>query len=646
MRLYSHTLARVGGAVVFAALVSLPADALAAQGAPLAGGDTSVFRPLDLPTPNQYRSASGRPGAAYWQQRADYRIEATLDTAAQSIRGTETIRYTNNSPDTLTFVWLQVDQNLYQQGSVGSVMNPAESRWGARNFAGGLTFQYARVAGAEVTPHVDGTMMRVDLPRPLAPGRRVELGFGWSFPIPEHGSDRMGRDGSLYEIAQWFPRLVVYDDVSGWNADPYLGQGEFYREFGDYDVYLTVPANYVVAATGTLQNAGAVLTPAQRERLARASRSAEQVAIITAAEVGSAATRPRTTGSLTWHFRAENVVDFAWAASPSFQWDATSWNGVTCHALYEPDASESWRRGADMTCFSIREFSTRWFPYPWPQATSVAGPVAGMEYPMFVMVHATGTEASVFGTIAHEHGHEWYPMLVSSNERRYAWMDEGFNTFIDTWANDARFPGTDTKATYFQRYLNTVLAGQDQPMITPPDRIAREALGTVAYRKPGAVLHMLRDQVLGPETFDLAFREYTRRWAFRHPTPADFFRTMEDVSGRDLAWFWREWIYTTDVLDLAVRGVQNDSVGAGVTRATIRLTRNTPVVMPVTLRVFLGGGQQRDIELPVEIWYAGREYSYQADLPAGVVGVILDPAGRVADVNRGNDRWGVIPPGN
>ncbi|HET7321444.1 MAG TPA: M1 family metallopeptidase, partial [Longimicrobiaceae bacterium] len=614
---------------------------LAAQHAPMANGDTSVFRRLDLPTPNQYRSANGEPGPAYWQQRADYRISTRLDPATRSVSGTETIRYENNSPDALSYVWLQVDQNIYRPGSLGSFANPATSRWGARDFQGGLNLEYARVGDQAVTPYIYDTMMRVDLPRPLEPGESVELSFGWSFLVPEHGSDRMGREGNLYEIAQWFPRMAVFDDVHGWNTDPYLGQGEFYREFGDYDVRITVPANYVVAATGTLQNPGEVLTPAQRQRLERAEDDTAQVAIITAQEAGTAAARPpRADGTLTWHYTAENVHDFAWAASPDFQWDATSWNGVTCNALYEPSASQAWRTGADMTCFSIREFSTRWFPYPWPQATSVAGPVGGMEYPMFVMVHSSGSEESVFGTIAHEHGHEWFPMIVSSNERRYAWMDEGFNTFIDTWADDTRYPGSQTKMYHRRAYLNTVAQGNEQPIITPPDRLAREVLGTEGYRKPSTVLHMLRDQVVGPEAFDKAFRTYIRRWAYKHPTPADFFRTFEDVTGRDLDWYWREWIYSTNVLDLAIRGVSNDSVGPGQYQASIRVTRNTPVVMPVGMRLILANGQAKTVELPVQIWYGGREYTYVADVTSPVVGVQLDPANNLADVNRTNDAWG------
>jgi hypothetical protein len=625
-------------ALLLAALLALASPAAAQHRADVSS-DSSVFRPLDLPTPNLFRTATGAPGSRYWQQRADYRIEAALDTAEEMLSGRTTISYRNNSPDTLRHVWLQVDQNLYRPGSLGAFQNPAESRWGARNFQGGIDLSEVRVGAVLVRPYIWDTMMRIDLPRPLAPGASVVLAMAWRFRIPEYGSDRMARQGDLYEIAQWSPRMAVYDDVRGWNTQPYLGQGEFYREYGTYDVAITVPAGFIVAATGTLQNPVEVLTAEQRARLARAARDTAQVAIISAAEVGTPGTRPRTTGTLTWRFHADSVPDFAWAASPRFRWDSESWNGVQCHAYHQPDAT-AWTTAADMTCFSIREFSTRWFRYPWAQATSVAGPVGGMEYPMFVMVHATGDERSVFGTIAHEHGHEWYPMLVHNQERLFAWMDEGFNTFIDTWANDLRYPGTDTRTFYRQqveRFRDQ--EGGTVPLMTPPDRIPPPLLGVTAYRKPAYALHLLRDEVLGPEAFDAAFREYTRRWAFHHPTPADFFRTMEDVSGRDLAWFWRGWFLGSEPLDLAVEAVGNTPLEGGRGfAATIRIAARTGVVMPVTLRLTLADGQARDIRLPESVWYGGSRYTFALETPVRVSRAELDPLNRLPDRDRTNNR--------
>jgi hypothetical protein len=635
----SHPTPKLAAALAALAL-ALPAT-LPAQHAGEARGDTSVFRPLDLAAPNVYRSATGAPGPRYWQQRADHRITASLDTATHVVRGTETIRYRNNSPETLRFVWLTAEQNLYRPGSKGSFQNPSDSRWGARDFAGGMEFSYVRTGGATVQPYVDDTMMRLDLPRPLAPGQTVELELGWSFPVPEHGSDRMGRRGQLYQIAQWFPRMAVFDDVSGWNTEPYLGQGEFYREFGDYDVSITVPAGFVVAATGVLQNPGEVLTAPQRERLARAARTEEQVSVITAEEAGAAGPRA---GTRTWRFRAENVQDFAWAASPRFRWDSEAWEGVRCHAFYEPEAT-SWTTAADMTCFSIREFSTRWFRYPYPQATSVAGPVGGMEYPMFVLVGSDDDVEGVFSTIAHEHGHEWFPLVVASNERRYAWMDEGFNTFIDHWTGALRYPGDTVQYTKPQvraAYEALRDRGGDPVVNTPADRIPRTSLGVGAYYKPALMLHLLRDVVVGPQAFDAAFREYVRRWAYKHPTPADFFRTMHDVTGEDLSWFWRGWLYTDQPLDQAITGVTSTAEEDSTFTATVSLASLTPVVMPLRLRLELGNGETRDVELPETVWYGGNAYTFVTRVPAAVTGVLIDPADALPDRNRGNNAWGTF----
>ena len=343
---------------------------------------------IDWPGPNRYRSSNGAPGPDYWQQRADYTITAALDTGTTELTGSVEIRYRNNSPDTLRYVWIQADQNLYRTGSKGSALFPADSRWGVRGFQGGYTFTDVRVNGSSVEPRINDTMMRLDLPSPLVPrGGRATIAIRYSFKVPEHGSDRMGRDSLLFELAQWFPRMAVYDDVRGWNTDPYLGQGEFYLEYGDYDYSVTVPAGYIVAGSGVLQNPGEVLTAEQRRRLALAARSSDVVRIITQSEAAAAKTAKKP-GTRTWRFRAENVHDVAWAGAPDFRWDATSWNGILAQAYYEfPKAGKAWEHAAEQTQWSIRQYSQLFLPYPWAQATSVAGPVGGMEYPMFVMVH-------------------------------------------------------------------------------------------------------------------------------------------------------------------------------------------------------------------------------------------------------------------
>ncbi len=597
---------------------------------------------IDWPAPSVYRSASGEPGPAYWQQRADYRLSVTLDTTAKRVSGTVRIRYTNNSPDTLRFVWLQLDQNLYRTGSKGSALFSQESRWGVRGFAGGDELSAVTVDGESVTPHVDDTMMRLDLPHPLPPrGAQATIAMAYRFNVPEHGSDRMGRDKTLYEVAQWYPRMAVYDDVRGWNTDPYLGQGEFYLEYGDIDYDITAPAGYTIAGSGVLQNADEVLSATQRERLVRAATSSDQVAIITRAE----AQATPAAGTKTWRFRAEHVRDVAWAGAPDFRWEATSWNGILCQAYFQHDRTKgSWDKGAEMTRWTIRTYSELFFPYPYPQATSVAGPVGGMEYPMFVMVEygSNGDPNTVFGTIDHEHGHEWYPMLVGSNERRYAWQDEGFNTYINGFSNERRYPGTNAYDSALDDWHRVVAAGFDAPLMTAPDQLDPPALGAIGYDKPALALLTLRNHVLGAETFDLAFREYTRRWAFKHPTPGDFFRTIENVSGRDLGWFWRSWWYSTDKLDLALTKVEMRAMGAE-REVMLEVSRQTDVIFPVEVRVKYEDGSVEDLAFPAEAWGRGVTVHLSAPARGRVVGARLWPDASVPDWNAANDVWGDAP---
>lgn len=597
---------------------------------------------MDWPGPNRYRDATGAPGPDYWQQRADYQITATLDTTAQTVSGHVAITYTNNSPDTLRFVWLQLDQNLYEPGSKGSALFPQDSRWGVRGFQGGDVIHALTVNGKPATSHVDDTMMRVLLPSPLAPkGGKATIAMDFRFRVPEHGSDRMGRDGTLYEIAQWYPRMVVYDDVRGWNADPYLGQGEFYLEYGDIDYRITAPAGYTIAGSGVLQNPREVLTATERRRLAAAAAADTIVRIITESE----AKATPTPGTKTWHFRAHDVRDVAWAGAPDFRWDATSWSGVLTQAYYQwPKAGVAWTTAAEQTQWTIKTYSRLFHRFPYPQATSVAGPVGGMEYPMFVMVHyGSPTDSNaIFSTIDHEHGHEWFPMLVGSNERRYAWMDEGFNTYINTFSNELRFPGTRPWPDYMHNWRAVVEDDTQSPLMTPPDRINPGALGAIGYRKPAVVLLALRDHVVGRETFDEAFREYVRRWAFKHPTPADFFRTIENYSGEDLSWFWRGFFYSTDVLDIGIDSVSTVA-SDGAQQALVILSKHTSIPFPVELRLKLADGTTQDARLPVQIWAAGDRFQAAIPVRARVVGARLWPDPTVPDWNPANDTWGDAP---
>ena len=595
----------------------------------------------DWTGPNQYRSSNGAPGPAYWQQRADYVIAVTLDTARQRVSGKVSITYTNNSPDSLSFVWLQLDQNLYRPNSIGSALFPADSRWGVRGFEGGYDITNLMVNGQAARSRVDDTMMRVGLPTALAPdGGKLTIAMDFAFLVPEHGSDRMGRDGTLYELAQWYPRMAVYDDVRGWNTEPYVGQGEFYLEYGDFEYSVTAPAGYVIAGTGVLRNPADVLSPEQRNRLEKAARTADVVHIITEQESKPAP----VSGIRTWKFRAENVRDVAWAGAPDFRWDATSWNGVLTQAYYPwPRSGKGWENAAENTQWSIRTYSELFYPYPYPQATSVAGPVGGMEYPMFVMVHYADEPQGAFGTIDHEHGHEWFPMIVGSNERRYAWMDEGFNTYINAFSNERRSPGSSSWPDYTADWKQVVDRKIQSPLMTSPDRVNPAALGAIGYRKPGAVMLALRNHVVGAGNFDAAFREYTRRWAYKHPTPADFFRTIENYSGEDLAWFWRGFFYSTDVMDIGIEKVRMRQ-GEDGSRAVISLRKLTSIPFPVALRLKFEDGTTSDVRLPVLIWAAGDSYDATIAVKKKVVGVRLWPDPSVPDWNVSNNTWGEAPP--
>jgi hypothetical protein len=626
-----------------------------APGLPPQAGDTSPFRPLALPAPTLVREGSGLPGPRYWQQRADYVIRAALDTAAQRVAGRETIRYANHSPDTLRYLWLQLDQDIYREDSRGAFLNPAGARFSGGGFAGGFALdsvvavrRTARGAAERVALATarNGTMLRVDLDRPLPPGGIATLELGYAFAVPEHGSDRLGRaptsGGWLYEIAQWYPRLAVYDDVRGWNTDQYLGQGEFYLEYGDFDVALTVPRGFIVAATGTLANPAEVLTPAERARLARALRADTTVAIIPKTEAGQPFTRPAGAGpTLTWRFVAKNVRDFAWAAAPDFIWDASGYDGVLIQSFYPPEANADWARSTAYARHTIRHYSEKWFPYPYPTAINVAGPVGGMEYPMIVFCEDRAGGFGLYALTTHELGHQWFPMIVGSNERRYAWMDEGFNTFINIYSVRSFFPESlwDRRRGDPAAWARFAASGQDEPPMLPADRVAPGLLGQVEYTKPATGLYLLRHAILDDTArFDAAFREYIRRWAFKHPTPADFFRTMDDALGEDLSWFWRGWFYRTDVVDIAVDSVRVRSDSGGAT-AQVFLASPGRLPMPVDLRFTYAGGATETMRLPVEIWFRGNRYRYERRVRGDLIRVEADPDGRLPDVRRENNAW-------
>lgn len=626
-----------------ALLLELP-HMLAAQVSQASVADSSRFRPLALPTPNEFRSGSGRPGPRYWQQRVDYRIAARLDPDANQVRGRETIHYVNRSPDALPYLWLFVEQNICAPTSVTNQLNQpplvflgSVFDFSCQGFAGGLTLDSLRIAGRAPRTTAFGTTLRVDLVTPLAPGAALDLEIAWHFGVPAMGAGRMGHDGTLYEIAQWYPRVAVYDDVRGWNHEPYIGAGEFYLEYGSFDVQLTVPATYLVAATGVLRNPEQVLTATQRDRLARARRSDTPIAIVSREEAAQPArTRPTTGGTLTWHFTADSVRDFAFAAAPGLRWDASGYEGILIQTMYRPKA-DKWEEANRMGREAIKYFSEQWYLYPYPHATTVEGPVEGMEYPMLTFVPNSPTREDQQWVVAHEFGHEWFPMIVGSNERLYPWMDEGFNTFIDL-ANAARyFSGTpygdSIEAHPLHLYPDHARPGDEQPLITKPTEV--RDLFWIGYQKPALMLQLLRFEVLGKERFDFAFREYIKTWAFKHPTPADFFRMMRDASGMELDWFWRGWIYSTARLDQSVDSVASRTGGG----SNVFLSNRGTMVMPVELSLMFDDGTTTVVRLPVEAWNLGDRFTYRVPGTKRVRQAQVDARRALPDINRANDAW-------
>ena len=573
-------------------LLALATFALHAQNV-----NTSKFRQLgqELPTPNVYRTASGAPGHEYYQQRADYDMSITLDDETQRIYGEETITYTNNSPDELRYLWVQLDQNMRAQNSTtqqiktGGIFNQrganAQTAFNQLknnqfyDFDGGFKLAYVKTtSGANLPYTVNNTMMRVDLPTPLRQGQKFSFKIKWWFNI----NDRMdigGRSGYeyfeeednyLYTIAQFFPRMAVYNDVEGWQNKQFLGQGEFTLPFGDYKVDITVPSDHIVASTGELMNASRILSSKQRARLAKAKKSYDDPVIIVTQEEAEATEKNKATSTKTWTFEAENVRDFAFATSRKFIWDAQAVDisGKTTMAMsyYPKEGNPLWEQySTRVVAHTLKVYSKFTIDYPYHKAISVHTKWIGMEYPMICFnggrpesdgTYSEGTKYGMIGVIIHEVGHNFFPMIINSDERQWTWMDEGLNTFVQylteqEWDHD--YPSRRGPAAKIVPYMSGPKE-QIVPIMTNSESILQ--FGNNAYGKPATALNILRETVMGRELFDYAFKEYSRRWAFKHPTPADLFRTMEDASGVDLDWFWRGWFYTTDHVDIAIKDVQ------------------------------------------------------------------------------------------
>lgn len=621
-------------ALVLAVSAARPLAAQSTPAGPLTGAG--------IYAPSATRSPSGRPGPGYWQQRADYAIDVTLDPATSHLQGRETIRYWNNSPDALTELWLHVEQNICAANSVATVLDQpplvflsSAFDFSCKGFVGGDSLLSVMVDGVAARYRVIGTTMRIDLARPLASGAALSIDIAWRFTVPPYGAGRMGHDGTLYELGQWYPRMAVYDDVTGWNHEPYIGAGEFYLEYGKFTVNVTLPADFVVAATGVLQNPAEVLTQAQRDRLARARTSDTAIAIITKAEAEAVgrARRMGTAPTRTWRFVADSVRDFAIAAAPNFRWDASNYDGIQINTYYRPTAT-LWPEANRMAREAVKHFSEQWLRYPYPHASSIEGPIEGMEYPMMTFDPTGPVRTDLQWVVAHELGHQWTPMIVGSNERLYPWMDEGFNTFIDLQNAANYFRGTpygDTIEVHpLHLYNEHALTGTEQPLITRPVEV-RDLFWT-GYQKPALMMRTLREHVLGRERFDDAFRAYLTAWAYKHPTPGDFFRMMRSRTGVDLDWYWRDWVYTTNRPDQGVEAIVNGDSGARVV-----LVNKGEMQLPLFLRVTYADRTTESVTLPVDLWNQGPRFTWRARNGKRVVQAEVDPQGLLPDADRTNN---------
>ena len=640
---------------IFISLISY--KPLLAQDSASVYNKNEVFDPYFMPeTATEFRSSNGAPGPKYWQNRADYVIHASLNETDTTLHGDVTINYTNNSPDELKYLWLQLDQNLFNPDSRGADATPISGdRFDVKGFTkGGYHIESVSVTykgkNYRINPVINDTRMQVRLPFAVrSNGDKISISVKYFFYIPLYGADRMGRlytkNGVVYELAQWYPRVCVYDDVQGWNTLPYMGLGEFYCDYGNYDYYVTVPSDMIVAASGDLQNPQQVLTTTEINRLNEARKSDSTVFIVKENEIGASSTRPVKSGTLTWHFKMQNSRDVSWTASKAFIWDAARINfpsgrkGISM-AVY-PEESKGYDKYGRATQYlkqSIEFYSKTYFEYPWNSAVAVAGVALGMEYPGIVFCSYRIGKGNLWHDVTHEIGHNWFPMIVGSNERRYMWMDEGLNTFINgyssNWFNHGEYG--DTTHRGILQMARTLERGGDA-LMTPPEAMNLRDYGEY-YFKTATGLNILRNSVIGPDRFDYAFRTYISRWAFKHPQPDDFFRCMNDAAGDNLNWFWKEWFCKTWKLDQAVKDVKyvdNDAAKGSL----VTIENLQKMVMPVVVKVTEENGNSQEIKLPVEVWQRGGTWTFKCNTTSAVKSVVIDPNDEFPDVNRKNNSW-------
>ncbi len=601
-----------------------------------------------------YRSASGKPGPQYWQNAASYVIKANLDDKKDQVRGSVEIHYTNNSPENLDFIWLQLDQNLFNASSIGQATIPLEeSRYGQANnaFEGGYKLTNIRINhSADALKHaIADTRMRIDLPSPLqANGGTVDISMDFEFSIPVYGADRTGilntQYGKIYSIAQWYPRVAVFDDILGWNTLPYTGPGEFYLSYGDYQVEITAPASHVVVLGGELLNPSEVWPPVQLERYNKAKTSNQTVLIRDETDVKENSRSGNTT--LTWKYKLNNARDIAWASSPAFIIDGAKINlpsGKTALALsaypQETRGGNAWERSTEYTKASIEHYSKKWFEYPYPVAINVASNVGGMEYPAISFCGYKAKAGNLWGVTDHEFGHNWFPMIVGSNERLHGWMDEGFNTFINDISTEVFNKGEYHLKYGKQNSMTQVLFHPSlEPVMNSPQTMREKNIGALLYYKPAYALHLLRNEIIGKDRFDAAFKKYIHYWAFKHPTPYDFFRTIENETGENLNWFWRGLFQYNWQMDQAITEVGYVDMDPAK-GALITVQNRGKLPMPIEVEATTVSGDRITAKLPVEVWERNTSWTFRLDSKEKLTDIKIDPRDVYPDSNPENNIW-------
>jgi hypothetical protein len=651
--------------VVAVAVLAVPAPAqeVAARGTAYDGSGLVVDYPVfqTVVPPKNYvdaieagtRSEDGRPGDSYWQQQVDYKIEAVLDPANALLSGTAAITVSNNSPSDLKQVVLVLYQNVFSEGV---------PRNRSVTLTGGMDIGRIAVAGVPIEAVssrdlqrrfrgteegggyvIRGTIAPVVLPEPVPTGASVEIEIEWEFTVSGGGGFRNGHlDHEVFNIAQWYPQVTVYDDVAGQDVSPYLGNGEFYDEYGDFEVSVTVPTGWVVVGTGTLQNPDEVLLTGAAERLASASALDTVISIVSPRDLAAGeATAAGSGGQLTWRFHAENVRDFAFATSNKYVWDATGaatddeGSRALIQNVYDP-AVEHWSEATLYAKHAIEFYSDMILPYPYPQATTAYGPpqVNGMEYPMITFINRSAPGEPMFGVVTHELSHFWMPMIVGTREKAYAWMDEGLTNYNSSRAWEAFYDNDNSRKRDAGIYVQAARSGAAVPLMQHTDHVESGfGRSVAAYMKPATLMFALR-RMMGGDRFDEAYKEYAAAWAFKHPLPWDFFSMMEEASGGDLDWFWQAWFYGAGTTDVAISDVHQDEGGL-----TITLTNTGDVVMPVELKLTFDDGSSTTVVWPVNVWAQSREVSRTLAVSGEVLKIEVDPENYFLDIGRSNNTW-------